>query len=235
MKFPDDYQEGVLIKRYKRFLADVELPSGEVVTVHCPNTGAMTGCAEPGSRVWLASSISKSAKYAWGWRWVETRHGLANIYSAGANRLFYEAFDRGDLTIFNGYRHLQREVSFAEGQSRADALLSGHSSQPDCLVEIKSVTLAMANGQGYFPDAKSDRAVKHINHLKEQVNQGLRAALVFVIQHAGINRLAPAEHIHMAYAQALKLGVESGLEVYALKAELFDGEYRITKKTIGIN
>jgi len=230
MRFPNDYQEAILIKRYKRFLADVRLPSGEVVTVHCPNTGAMTGCAEPGSRVWLQPATSKTAKYDWGWRWVETSTGIANIYSAGANALFYEAFENRTLPILDGYTEIRREVPYADGGSRADALLSGHPNHADCLVEIKSVTLVGDSGLGYFPDAKSERAVKHIQHLCDEIKRGVRAALIFVLQHSGIECVAPASHIHLAYAKALQNAIELGLEVYAVKAELSDGCYRITKK-----
>ncbi len=228
MRFPDDYQEAHLLKRYKRFLADVQLPSGEVVTVHCPNTGAMTGCAEPGSRAWLQPAANPKAKYAWGWRFVETAHGLANIYSAGANALFAEAFGAGRLGAFAGYTTLRREVAYAGGESRADALLSGHPSARDCLVEVKSVTLCGENGVGYFPDTRSERGVKHITHLMRAMEcEGLDAAQVFVIQHAGIDRVLPAAHIHPEYAEALHVAVTKGLHVVVLKAELDAGIYRI--------
>lgn len=228
MRFPDDYQRAELIKRYKRFLADVRLPSGEVVTVHCPNTGAMTGCAEPGATVWLQPAANRKAKYAWGWRYVETAQGLANIYSAGANTLFEQAFNAGRLPTFKGYRNLVREVPYADGQSRADALLSGHPTRRNCLVEIKSVTLCGENGLGFFPDAKSERGVKHIAHLRQAMQKDdVEAALVYVIQHQGIQRVAPARHIHAAYADALAEAQQQGLHVITLKAELEGGIYRI--------
>lgn len=228
IRFPEDYQEAVLLKRYKRFLADVQLPCGDIVTVHCPNTGAMTGCAEPGSRVWLQPAANPKAKYGWGWRFVETAHGLANIYSAGANALFVEAFNEGRLEIFTGYRSIRREVPYAGGASRADALLSDHPSARDCLVEIKSVTLCGDNGLGYFPDARSERGVKHIGHLLQAIEcESVDAALVFVIQHAGIDRVLPAAHIHPEYAAALDAAVAKGLQVHVVKAELDAGIYRI--------
>lgn len=228
MRFPDDYQEAELLCRYKRFLADVRMPSGEVVTVHCPNTGAMTGCAEPGSRVWLQPSNNAKAKYGWGWRFVETPSGLANIYSAGANQLFQDAFLAGRLSAFEGFSSIKREVSYAKGQSRADFLLSGHATHRDCLVEIKSVTLCGEEGVGYFPDAKSERGLKHLVHLQQAIREeGVDAALVYVIQHEGIHRVLPAVHIHPAYAEALALAQQSGLRVITLKAELDAGNYRI--------
>ena len=228
MRFPDDYQEGVLLKRYKRFLADVQLPNGDIVTVHCPNTGAMTGCAEPGSRVWLQPAANPKAKYAWGWRFVETADGLANIYSAGANALFAEAFAAGRLEAFAGYTAMRREVPYAGGASRADALLTGHPSARDCLVEVKSVTLCGDQGVGFFPDARSERGVKHIAHLLQAIDaEGVDAALVFVIQHAGIHRVLPAQHIHPEYAAALGAAVTKGLQVEVLKADLDAGIYRI--------
>lgn len=228
MRFPDDYQCAELIKRYKRFLADVRLPNGEVVTVHCPNTGAMTGCAEPGATVWLQPAANKKAKYAWGWRFVETAQGLANIYSAGANALFEQAFNAGRLAGFAGYRDLVREVAYADGQSRADAYLSGHPTRRDCLVEIKSVTLCGDAGTGFFPDTKSERGVKHIAHLLQAIKKDhVEAALVYVIQHQGIDRVLPARHIHAAYADMLETAQQQGLQVVTLKAELVEGVYRI--------
>jgi len=228
MLFPYEYQEALLVKRYKRFLADVTFPNGDMVTVHCPNTGAMTGCAEPGSRIWLQKVSNPKAKYAWRWCFVETTKGLANIYSAGANSLFVEAFDAGRLPMFNGYSSIQREVAFANGASRADALLFGHPRRRDCLVEIKSVTLCGEEGIGYFPDARSDRALKHIHHLQQVIEQGEReAALIFIVQHAGIERVMPARHVDPRYADALEAARESGLQIVTLKAELDAGRYRI--------
>lgn len=230
MRFPDDFQEGVLVKRYKRFLADVALPSGEIVTAHCPNTGAMTGCAQPGSRVWLQSAANPKAKYAWGWRWIETPQGLVNIYSAGANGLFYDAFNSGDIPFLNGYSELKREYNIADGRTRVDALLTGHLHKPDCLVEIKSVTLLDKDGLGLFPDARSERALKHIDHLCQEIDRGVRAALVFVVQHEGIDRVKPANLIHLEYAERIKSALDYGLEIYACKTELLNGKFRITKK-----
>ncbi|HSG61357.1 MAG TPA: DNA/RNA nuclease SfsA [Pseudomonadales bacterium] len=228
MRFPDDYQVAELVRRYKRFLADVRLPTGDVVTVHCPNTGAMTGCAEPGSRVWLQPATNPKAKYEWGWRFVETPQGLVNIYSAGANTLFTEAFVAGRLAFFEGYTTCHTEISYAGGASRADALLSGHPQKPPCLVEVKSVTLCGTSGCGYFPDTRSERAVKHIQHLSQAIERGMAAALVFVIQHQGIDRVEPAAHIHPEYAAVLQDAIVQGLQIVTLKANLDAGHYRIT-------
>jgi sugar fermentation stimulation protein A len=230
MDFPEDFQEGVLIKRYKRFLADVQLPSGEIITAHCPNTGAMSGCAEPGSRVWLQAAKNQKSKYAWGWRYIETEHGLVNIYSAGANALFADAFTRGQLPFLDGYTTLKREYGIAAGKTRVDALLTGHANKPDCLVEIKSVTLLDKAGLGLFPDARSERALKHVDHLCQEIEKGMRAALVFVVQHEGINRVAPAHLIYPEYAERIKYALKSNLEIYACKTELIDGRFRITDK-----
>ncbi|MEM8564012.1 MAG: DNA/RNA nuclease SfsA, partial [Pseudomonadota bacterium] len=118
--------QGRLIRRYKRFLADVELADGSQITVHCPNTGAMTGCAEPGARVWLSTSSVKTRKYPHTWELVETTNGLACVHSARANQVVHEAFSAGRVSGFEHYSEIQREVKFGRN-SRADLLLAGAS------------------------------------------------------------------------------------------------------------
>ena len=139
----DALQEATLLRRYKRFLADVELPGGEVITVHCPNTGAMTGCAEPGSRVWLSVSNSRTRKYPHTWELVETARGTACIHSARANQVVRESFVAGSLPGFEAYPDIQSEVKYGQG-SRVDLLLRGEGGV--VFVEVKSVTLCRSGG-----------------------------------------------------------------------------------------
>ena len=204
--------EGRLLRRYKRFLADVELASGETITVHCPNTGAMTGCAEPGSRVWLSRSDVKTRKYPHTWELVATDHGLACIHSAKANTVVREAFVAGQIPGFEDYPEISTEVKYAR-DSRADLLLQGERGR--VFVEVKSVTLCRGGGLGVFPDAVSERARKHLYALQSIVDKQTRALLLFCSFHQGIGHVSAAGDIDPKYCDALHDVMARGVEVQA--------------------
>lgn len=211
-------QEATLLRRYKRFLADVEFPSGDVITVHCPNTGAMTGCAEPGSRVWLSVSTSKTRKYAHTWELVETAEGLACIHSARANKVVREAFASGLIPGFECYPDIQTEVRYGQS-SRIDLLLQGADSK--VLVEVKSVTLCTAPGYGLFPDAVSERGRKHLLELQAaRADKNTRAVMFFCAFHNGIRSVSTAGHIDPRYRSALQQAQAAGVEMLAWRAEV---------------
>ena len=215
--------EGRLIKRYKRFLADVRLLDGSEITAHCPNTGAMTGCAEPGSRVWLSTSDNVKRKYAQTWELVETQpNELACIHSAKANALVKEAIEREVITELSGYGSIKAEVKYGEEGSRIDLLLE--KPDQDCFVEIKSVTLKLDDGLGVFPDAVSDRGRKHLRELINVKQEGHRAVLFFCVQHTGIKHVAPADQIDPKYAETLRQAIAAGVEVIAYRVQM-DLEY----------
>ena len=213
----DALEEGVLRKRYKRFLADVELSSGEVITVHCPNTGAMTGCAESGSRVWLSRSDSRTRKYPHTWELVETPRGMACIHAARANGVVREAFEAGNIPGFSDYPELRTEVKYGAG-SRVDLLLAGQSGQ--VFVEVKSVTLCTDNGWGLFPDAVSERGRKHLEELASVAAGPDRALMFFCAFHAGVDAVSTAADIDPAYREAMVRALEAGLEVMAWRADI---------------
>jgi len=213
----ESLMEGRLQRRYKRFLADVELASGEVITVHCPNTGAMTGCAEPGARVWLSTSDSKTRKYPQTWELVETSQGMACIHSAKANQVVKEAFAARKISGFEGYPQLRSEVKYGEN-SRADLLLSGEEGQ--VYVEVKSVTLCREGGQGLFPDAVSERGRKHLKELQGICDQYTRAVLLFCVFHEGISRVSTAGDIDPRYREAMVEALDGGVEVLAFSARV---------------
>jgi sugar fermentation stimulation protein A len=215
MRF-DSLLEGRLLRRYKRFLADVELPGGEVITVHCPNTGAMTGCAEAGSRVWLSLSDSKTRKYPHTWELVETSRGMACIHSARANRVVREAFAAGRIPGFGDYPNIRAEVKYAQG-SRVDLLLEGDAGR--VFVEVKSVTLCRG-GRGAFPDAVSERGRKHLQALQSVLDKTTRAVLFFCVFHQGIKSVSAAGDIDPRYRQALQEALAAGLEVQAWGAHI---------------
>ncbi|AQA17828.1 sugar fermentation stimulation protein SfsA [Halioglobus japonicus] len=212
-----DLIEGTLIKRYKRFLADVELDSGKVITVHCPNTGAMTGCAEPGWRVWLSRSDSKTRKYPHTWELVETGAGMACIHSVRANALVKEAFTSGLIPGFTDYPEIRTEVKYGNG-SRADLLLEGDTGK--VYVEVKSVTLCSARGQGLFPDAVSDRGRKHLQELRDVLGPGTRAVMFFCALHEGIDHVSAAGEIDPRYRDTLAEVIDAGVEVMAWGASV---------------
>lgn len=212
MQFKTPLIAGTLIKRYKRFLADVELDTGEIVTAHCPNTGAMTGCAEQGYKVYLSPSDNPKRKLAYTWELAVTpENHWIGIHSAKANRLVEEAWENNRLTGFQQYSRCQREVAYGREKSKIDLLLSGPDDQR-CYIEVKSVTL-LQQGQGYFPDAVSTRGQKHLRELMEVVQEGHRGVLFFCVQHTGISSVSGAAHIDPQYAELLQQAKASGVEV----------------------
>ena len=213
----DDLIQARLLRRYKRFLADVELPDGETITVHCPNTGAMTGCAEPGARVWLSTSAVKTRKYPNTWELVETAHGLACIHSAKANQVVREAFLAGMIEGFETYPELRTEVKYGQG-SRADLLLQGPKGR--VFVEVKSVTLWRSGGQGAFPDAVSERGRKHVQELQAVLDAETRAVLFFCVFHSGIKMVCTAGDIDPRYRDALAEAMAAGVQVIAWGAAI---------------
>ncbi|MGO1462852.1 MAG: DNA/RNA nuclease SfsA [Marinobacter sp.] len=220
MKFPEPLIEGRLIRRYKRFLADVRLPDGREVTAHCPNTGSMLGCQPADARVWLSRSNNPARKLAYTWELVETAPGtLACVNTARPNAQAREAIEAGRIDELAGYSHCRPEVRYGEEKSRIDLLLSGHETKPDAWVEVKNVTLE-ESGQGYFPDAVTTRGQKHLRELMAQVALGDRAVLFFVVNHTGIDTVRPADHIDKLYGQLIRQARAAGVEVVAYRAGL---------------
>jgi sugar fermentation stimulation protein A len=225
-----------LLTRYKRFLADVLLPSGDTLTVHCPNTGAMTGCAEAGATVWLSTSENPKRKYPHTWELVQTLAGdMACIHSAKANALVEEAISNGAVTELQAYQvaggSIRREVKYGEEGSRIDLQLEAEG-LPLCFIEVKSVTLLLEDGLGVFPDAVSERGRKHLRELIAMAEQGHRAVLLFCVQHSGIDRVAPADAIDAAYGETLRQALEAGVEVLAYKAQISPQSIAVTESLV---
>jgi len=217
MRF-DTLQQGRLLRRYKRFLADVELPGGDVITAHCPNTGAMTGCAEPGSPVWLSRHDSRTRKYPYTWELVATDTGMACIHSAMANPVVREALEAGRVPGFGEFPDITAEVKYGDG-SRIDLLLEG--AQGRVFVEVKSVTLCREGGLGVFPDAVSTRGRKHLEELARIAGEArTRAVLFFCAFHTGIRRVGIAGDIDPRYRAALIDAQAAGVEVLAWRARV---------------
>ena len=212
-----ELQEGVLERRYKRFLADVVLPSGAKVVAHCPNTGSMTGCQQAGSRVWLSHNANPKRKLRWTLELVETPGGLVCVHSALANKVVAAALQQRLLRDLSDFSTLRAEVATGQ-RSRLDFRLEG--GPQTVWVEVKAVSWCTDDGLGLFPDAVSVRATRHLGELVDLISPQSRAALVFCAFHAGITRIAPAEDIDPEYARSLAQAVAKGLEVYGLAVEV---------------
>ena len=221
MEFPGTLLEGTLIRRYKRFLADVQLADGSEVTAHCPNTGSMLGCCTPGSRVWLSHSDDPRRKLAYTWQLVETAPDtLACINTALPNAQVGQALTQGRIEALAGYRSRRAEVRYGSERSRIDWYLSDHETgQPDAYVEVKNVTLA-ERSVGYFPDAVTLRGQKHLRELMAMVDSGYRAVLLFCVNHSAITEVRPADGIDADYGLLLRAAAAQGVEVMAWRAAL---------------
>jgi sugar fermentation stimulation protein A len=217
------FQQAIFLRRYKRFLADVQLADGRTVTVHCPNTGAMTNCLVPDSPCWISESPNPKRKYRYTWE-IATAVGRkkAGINTGRANSLVMEAIRGGGVKQLKGYRKLAREVRYGEERSRIDLLLTDHPRQPGeaCYVEIKNVTYGLTNGRGLFPDAVSARGCKHLRELMAMTARGQRAVLFFCVQHSGIQWVEPADEVDPLYGATLREAVINGVEVLAYRAKL---------------
>lgn len=209
---------GTLLRRYKRFLADVRLEDGREVVAHCPNTGSMRAVNVPGSRVWLAASDNPARKLEWSWELIELEQpdgdfALASVHTGRANRIVEEALAGERVPkALSGYTHLKREVRV--GESRLDFCLTD-GAERRCYIEVKQVTLREPDGHGYFPDAVSTRGRRHLECLAERVAQGHRAVLLFLVAHQGIDDVAPASHLDPAYSEILARVAAQGVEVMA--------------------
>ncbi len=231
MLFNPPLQAATLIRRYKRFLADVTLADAQPLTMHCANTGAMTGCATPGDTIWYSSSNNPKRKYPHSWELTQSAHNhWICVNTARANALVEEAITQGMISELLGYASLRREVRYGEENSRIDLLLSDGSAA-DCYIEVKSVTLLAPQfgaGYGCFPDAKTERGQKHLRELMAIRRQGYRAVLLFAVLHTGIEQVSAAAHIDPVYAQLLQQARTEGVEIYAYRADINAQEMALT-------
>jgi sugar fermentation stimulation protein A len=226
MRFTPRLIRGTLVQRYKRFLADVRLPSGEVVTAHCTNTGSMLGCKEPGSAVYLSRSPNKGRKLAYTWELIQIQRNWVGINTMHPNRLVAEAIAAGAIAELSGYEVIRREVKVS-AHSRLDLCLEG--AQGCCFVEVKNVTLTFEQAAA-FPDAVSERATKHLIELMRLKRKGHRAAIVFVIQRGDCDYFRPADEIDPEYGRWLRKAVKAGVEVLPYQARVSAAEIVLTRR-----
>jgi len=222
MRFAATLIPATLIRRYKRFLADVMLASGETVTAHCANPGAMLGLMAPGARVWLSKSANPKRKLGYSWELVEVDFGggveLVGINTANPNALAAEAIAEGRIAELTGYDCIRREVRYGQN-SRVDFLLEGRG-RPPCYVEIKNVHLMRRRGLAEFPDSVTARGAKHLGELSAMAAQGARAVMLFLVQICSAERFALARDIDAAYAAAFDRARAGGIEAIAHRCAL---------------
>lgn len=222
MKFPAPLVSGTLLKRYKRFLADVRLDDGTEITATCPNTGSMMGLVAPGARVWLSESDSPTRKYRHTWELVEANLGqgpvIVGINTNHPNRLVAEAIEAGKVPSLAGFKSLRREVKYGKN-SRIDILLE-NADKPYCYVEVKNVHLSRRHGLAEFPDSVTERGAKHLVELSDMVAEGHRAVMVYLIQRGEAASLALARDVDPTYGLALDKARKAGVEVIALRCQV---------------
>lgn len=231
MRFSTPLIRGRLIRRYKRFLADVLLDGGQTITATCPNTGAMLGLTGPGSVVWLSKSDSTTRKYAYTWELIETDLGLGpslvGINTGHPNRLVSEAIEGRRIRALDGYASLRREVKYGEA-SRIDILLED-AKKGRCYVEIKNVHLMRKGGLAEFPDCVTARGVKHLRELAQMVAEGHRAVMLYLIQRTDAKRFRLADDLDPAYAAAFQVASAAGVEAMAYACTMSSQEIAVAK------
>lgn len=218
---------GRLIKRYKRFLADVALEDGSLVTAHCPNSGSMLGCNLPGSPVMLSLSPNPNRKLAYTWELVQVDGFWVGLNTMLPNWLAEEAILDGTIVELQGYQNLRREVPYGSERSRIDILLEGD--QGRCFVEVKNVTL-VERGLALFPDAVTERGQKHLRELMEVVRNGGRGVILFTVQRGDGAAVAPADGIDPVYGRLLREAVKKGVEALAYRALVRPEDIRLTER-----
>jgi sugar fermentation stimulation protein A len=222
MRFPAPLIPATLVRRYKRFLADVTLPSGEEVTAHVANPGAMTGLDAPGSRVWLSKSDNPKRKLSYSWELVEVDFGagaeLVGVNTAHPNVLVGEALAAKVIPALASYTAIRREVKYGKN-SRVDFLLEGDG-EPSCYVEVKNVHLMRTNGLAEFPDSVTARGTKHLDDLAAMVAAGARAVMLYLVQIGSAERFALARDIDPAYGAAFDRARKMGVEALAWKCAI---------------
>ncbi|HKJ89041.1 MAG TPA: DNA/RNA nuclease SfsA [Gammaproteobacteria bacterium] len=215
MRFEQPLLEGTLIRRYKRFLADVELPDGAVVTAHCANSGSMATCKEPGRPVMLLPADSPKRKLKFTWELYHCGDGWVGVNTHRPNALVAEAIAAGDVPELAGYAGMRREVKYGRN-SRIDILLEDPERGP-CHVEVKNCTLLAPDGLVRFPDAVTERGRKHLDELMELSANGGRAVMFFLVNRPDGAGFGPADHIDPAYGKRLREAAEAGVELLAYR------------------
>jgi len=229
MLFRSPLVKGRLIRRYKRFLADIQLDDAGVITAACPNTGSMMGCCEAGNRVWLSESDSATRKYRHTWEIVQVGRVMIGINTGRPNALVAEAIAAGTIGELTGYSSVRREVLYGEESSRVDLVLEAAGRQP-CYVEVKNVTAAASKGVALFPDSVSVRGTRHLRELIRLKAQGMRPVQLYCVQRGDVREVRPADGIDYEYGVTLREAIATGVEVLAYRAKVTATEIRLEER-----
>ena len=230
MIFADPLLRGPLVRRYKRFLADVDLETGETVTAHCANSGSMLSVDAPGSEVWLSPARNPDRKLKYTWELIRVGETLVGINTSHPNAIVAEAVAADAIPELSGYTSVRREVKYGRN-SRIDLLLEG-AGRPRCLVEVKNVTLKREPGPDRpveFPDAVTARGTKHLGELSETVRPGDRAVMMYLVQRDDADWFALAEDIDPAYAEAFDRATAVGVEALCYRCRVSPRDIRISQ------
>jgi len=225
MKFETELIKGTLIKRYKRFLADVTLENGEVVTAHCANSGSMLSVKDEGATVWLSPSNNPKRKLKYTWEIIEVEGCSVGINTGHPNKIVEEAILAGQIKELTGYAKLRREVKYGQN-SRIDVLLEDDD-KPKCYVEVKNVTLKRGQNAD-FPDAVTARGAKHLRELGDMVEEGHRAVMFYLVQRSDCAIMDIARDIDPTYDEELKAAIKRGVEVICYQCDVGLDEIKVT-------
>jgi sugar fermentation stimulation protein A len=222
-----DLIPGKLIKRYKRFLADVALDTGDLVTAHCPNTGTMKACSEPGRKVYLSFHDNPKRKYKYTWEIIEMASSLVGVNTLIPNRLVYHSIKAGRVKTFAGYDEVKSEVKVGE-KHRLDLMLSKQDGSDRCYIEIKNCSL-VEDGIACFPDAVTIRGRNHLIELQRLATSGFRAVMFILVNRMDAKIFKPADHIDPAYGKELRKAHQNGVEII-----VYDVEYDLKQGRVGL-
>ena len=229
MKIDPTLLPATFVKRYKRFFADIRTEQGELLTVHCPNTGSMQNCQVENSRCWYSLSDNPKRKLPATLEIVTTSFGnLAGVNTARPNHIVRQAIEDQLIPELRGYQSIRSEVRYGAEKSRIDLLLEGGKGG-QCYVEVKNVTLDCGDGRAQFPDAVTSRGTKHLRELMAMVAEGHRAVLFFCVQLTGVETVSIADHIDPLYAETLSAAMDVGVEVLVWQADLSEQAIRLQR------
>lgn len=230
MKFHAPLIEGVLIQRYKRFFADVRLPTGEVVVAHCANSGSMLSVKEPGSKVWISPAADPARKLRYTWELIKVNGAMVGVNTGHPNRIVAEAIAAGEIKELAGYESLKREQKYGKN-SRIDILLESPG-RPPCYVEIKNVTMRRGFTDAHkaeFPDSVTERGAKHLVEMADMVRNGARAVMFYLVQRTDCANFRVAGDIDPAYEKGLKTALAAGVEAIGYGCDITPGGITIAR------
>jgi sugar fermentation stimulation protein A len=225
MEFQEKLIHGTLVKRYKRFLADIKLDNGDEVVAHCTNSGSMKSCLENGAEVYLSPVNDSKRKTRFTWEMIKINGNWVGINTGNPNKLAFEAIKNGKIPGLEKYTTVKREVKFRD--SRFDVFAENEHEK--CFVEVKNVTLKEGK-YALFPDAVTTRGQKHLKTLVEVKKEGMRAVMLYIVQRIDVEVFGPASEIDPGYAAGLKEAVAEGVEVIAMQAKVTPEKIELTKK-----